>query len=276
MSYQQILYEPGTVARVILNRPRYRNAQSRTLLEEMDDAFTRAVADDAVRVIMLSGAGEHFSAGHDLGTPEERADREKRGYVADPSSRYLSMKERLCEMHLRWRNLAKPTIAMVQGYCIFGGWMIASAMDLVFASEDALFLPALFQYFSVPWDLGPRKTKELLFEHRFVAAQEALEHGLVNRVFPREKLEEETLAYAHRVAQNDPFRLRLTKFAVNQMQDALGFSAAILAAYDTYYIGAVPRVAQQAAAGTAQTGPRSIADAERALKNLEEWSRWQH
>jgi len=275
LSYEQILYEPGLVARVILNRPRYRNAQSRVLLEEMDDAFTSAVTDNEVRVIVLSGAGDHFSAGHDLGTPEERADREKRGYAADPPGRYLSMKGRLCDMHLRWRNLPKPTIAMVQGYCIFGGWMIASAMDLIFSSEDALFLPSLFQYFSVPWDLGPRKTKELLFEHRFVTAQEAWERGLVNRVYPREKLEEETLAYAQRVAQSDPFRLRLIKFAVNQMQDTMGFSAAVQAAYETYYIGAISRSAQQEAAGTAQTGPRFLADAERALKNLEEWRRWQ-
>ncbi len=273
MNYQHVLYEPGRVARVILNRPRYRNAQSRILLEEMDEAFTSAVDDDEVRVVILSGAGDHFSAGHDLGTPDELADRQRRGYAADPPGRYLSMKGRLCDMHLRWRNLPKPTIAMVQGYCIFGGWMIASAMDLIFASEDALFLPSLFQYFSVPWDLGPRKTKELLFEHRFVTAQEALEHGLVSRVYPRDKLEEETLAYARRVAQNDPFHLRLLKFAVNQAQDTMGFSTAVLAAYETYYIRAIARSAQQEAAGAAQAGPRFIADADRALNNLEEWRR---
>jgi len=57
---------------------------------------------------------------------------------------------------------------MVHGYCIFGGWMLASAMDVIFAAEDAQFLPGFVEYFSTPWDMGPRRTKEILFEHRFV------------------------------------------------------------------------------------------------------------
>ena len=161
--YQQIRYQSGRVARVILNRPRYRNAQSRIMLEEMDDAFARSVADDEVKVIVLSGDGEHFSAGHDLGTPEEEADREARGFPAEGRGIYKRLRQIYMENTMRWRNLQKPTIAMVQGYCIFGGWMIASAMDIIFASEDALFLPSQFQYFSTPWDIGPRKAKEILF-----------------------------------------------------------------------------------------------------------------
>ncbi|MDD5288546.1 MAG: enoyl-CoA hydratase-related protein, partial [Dehalococcoidales bacterium] len=83
MAYKQIIYQPGKVARVILNRPKYRNAQSKVLLEEMDDAFNRAVADKDVRVIVLSGQGDHFSAGHDLGTPDELADQKERGFPTD-------------------------------------------------------------------------------------------------------------------------------------------------------------------------------------------------
>jgi enoyl-CoA hydratase len=88
MDYQQIRYMPGKVARVILNRPRYRNAQSRLMLEEMDDAFRHATADSEVRVIVLSGEGEHFSAGHDLGTPEELADQQKRGFPTEGRGLY--------------------------------------------------------------------------------------------------------------------------------------------------------------------------------------------
>ena len=88
MDYKQIRYEPGRVARVILNRPRYRNAQSRVLIEEMDDAFSRSVANADVRVIVLSGEGDHFSSGHDLGTPEELTDREERGRHTDRVGRY--------------------------------------------------------------------------------------------------------------------------------------------------------------------------------------------
>ena len=73
--FEQIQYEQiGAIARLTMNRPRYRNAQSRLMREEMDVAFEHAVADPSIRVIVLAGAGEHFSSGHDLGTPEERAD----------------------------------------------------------------------------------------------------------------------------------------------------------------------------------------------------------
>ena len=83
MTFKHIIYEPGPVARIILNRPKYRNAQSRVMIEEMDRAFIAATEDDTVKVIVLSGQGDHFSAGHDLGTPEEIADREARGGLPD-------------------------------------------------------------------------------------------------------------------------------------------------------------------------------------------------
>ncbi len=132
---------------------------------------------------------------------------------------------------LRWRNLPKPTIAGVQGYCIFAGWMIASAMDIVYAADNAMFLGANFQYFSIPWDVHPRKAKELLFESRFIDAHEARELAIVNRVFPAAELEDAVLAYARRVARNDPFQLRMIKQAVNQVQDTQGFAGHITAAH---------------------------------------------
>jgi enoyl-CoA hydratase/carnithine racemase len=226
--YTQIRTETvGRVRRVILNRPRYRNAQSRVLLEELDDAIARAGEDLAVGVIVLSGEGDHFSAGHDLGTPDEVADREARPPEEGLRGRYQRSWENNVAKSLRWRNVPKPTIAMVQGYCIFGGWIIASAMDLIFAADDAMFLGTNFQYFSIPWDVHPRQAKEFLFESRFLGAAEAHELGLVNRVVPRERLEAETLEYAARVAENDPFQLRMIKLAVNQAQDAQGFTTSI-------------------------------------------------
>src|SRR5690606_24590429 len=143
-----------------------------------------------------SGEGDHFSAGHDLGTPEELADREARPTEEGLRGRYRRSWDNNIDKSLRWRNLTKPTIAAVQGYCIFGGWIIASSMDLIFAADDAMFLGTNFQYFTIPWDLHPREAKEILFESRFLNAQEAKELKLVNRVIPRERLEEETLAYA--------------------------------------------------------------------------------
>ncbi len=238
MEYQEIIYQPGKVARVILNRPRYFNAQSWRLREEMDDAFACAAADDEVCVIILSGNGKHFSVGHDIGTTEDKEYRKAQGHArTDRFGRFQDTREACVENTLRWRKLAKPTIAMVHGYCIFGGWMFASAMDIIFAAEDALFLPTHFQYFSVPWEIGPRKAKEILFEHRFMTAWEACEHGFVNRVFPLDRLEEETLAYAGRVAENyasDPFRLWMTKFSINHSMDSQGYNTELEAAYNNY------------------------------------------
>ena len=266
MEYQHIKYEPGKVARVILNRPRYRNAQSRLMIEEMDDAFACAAADDEVRVVVLSGVGDHFSAGHDLGTPEELADQQKRGFPAEGRGVYKRLRWLYLETHLRWRNLPKPTIAMVQGYCIYGGWMFASAMDLVFASEDALFLPSHTQYFAVPWEIGPRKAKEVLFEHRFITANEALAQQLVNRVYPKDKLEEETLAYADRIAEHDPFILRSYKFSINHMMDTMGYTAELEAAFQTYFIN---RYLDWSEYKKPKYEGRSIASADVALRNLD-------
>lgn len=234
MEFSTILYGvDGPVATVTLDRPERKNAQSTELLHEMDAAFTRAVEDDSVRVIVLAGEGDTFSAGHDLsGAAQAERARRNPGLIG----RYERVWDLYVEMGLRWRDLPKPTIAAVQGYCIFGGWMIATAMDLIVAADDAKFLGSHFQYFSIPYDVGPRKAKELLFEFRFMHADEAMQTGLVNRVVPRARLMEETLALARRVAQNDPFALRLAKLSVNQAQDAMGYSTFIRSAIQTYVV----------------------------------------
>jgi enoyl-CoA hydratase len=119
----------------------------------------------------------------------------------------------------------------VQGYCIFGGWIVASAMDIIYAAADAMFLGSNFQFFTIPWDMHPRKAKELLYESRFIDGQEAMELGLVNRVVPAGELHEKVIEYAERIAQNDPFQLRMIKMAVNQMQDTQGFHAHMTSAH---------------------------------------------
>ena len=219
------------IARITVNRPRKLNAQSPVLLEQLDQAFADASNDADVRVIVLFGEGEHFSAGHDLGAAQETEDRRTRTLESGLRGRYAHSRELYVEFSMRWRNVPKPTIAGVQGYCIYGGWILASAMDLIFAEENAMFLASNFQFFTVPWDLHPRKAKELLFESRFVDAKEACEFGLVNRVVANGSVREQVLAYARRVAQNDPFQLRMMKLAVNHVQDSQGFHAHINAAH---------------------------------------------
>lgn len=229
MSYETIIYQPGPVARVILNRPERQNAQSWRMLAEMEQAFDEACSDPAVRIVILSGNGRSFSAGHDLDSPEQRKNQEERTRGLDGFGRSALLNDIYIESHLRWRNLPKPTVAMVHGYCIYGGWMIASAMDFIFAADDALFIPVYGDYFTAPWDVGARKAKELLYENNFIDAREALKWGFVNRVYPAAELEQETLAYAQRVAESDPFSLRMIKSTINQTLDMLGFTNSVRA-----------------------------------------------
>ncbi len=241
MDYQRIQYKPGKVAQIIFNRPEYLNAQSYQMLDEVDQAFAAAASDRDCGAIVLSGAGRAFSAGHDLGTKEEIQYCREHGLTVPNDG---NLPKKVADMHewfvkktLAWRNCPKPTVAMVQGYCIYGGWMLAAAMDVIFAAEDTLFLPGMVEYFSIPWDMGPRKAKEILLEHRFITATEALACGFVNRIYPPDELEKATLAYAGRVAENHlaaPAWTETIKSSINHMQDAMGFSAEIEAAYASF------------------------------------------
>lgn len=226
------------VAVLTTNRPEQYNAQSRKLLEELDRVFAEVGANPNVRVIALFGAGKHFSAGHDLGSSAELADREVRPLQEGMRGRFEHSREQFVEKSMRWRNVPKPTIAGVQGYCIFGGWILASAMDIIYAAESAMFLAGNFQFFTVPWDLHPRKAKELLYESRFIDAHEAQQLELVNRVVPDDQLKDTVMEYATRIAQNDPFQLRMMKMAVNQMQDTQGYHAHISAAHLMHLLSA--------------------------------------
>ena len=235
--YRTLLYTVSDgIAVITLNRPQQRNAQSTELLHELDRAILAAGADPAVRVIVLAGAGDHFSAGHDLGTADEQAYRAANPMEPGIRGFYDRTWQLYVDMHLRWRNVGTPMIAAVQGYCIFGGWMIASTADVVFAADDAMFLASLFQYFSVPWDVPPRRAKEILFQGRFVDAAQAKELGLVNRVVPRAGLMQAVLDYAADVAANDPQQMRMVKRAVNAAQDTMGFTAAITGAHSHYML----------------------------------------
>ena len=272
MDYQHIIYEPGKVARIILNRPKYFNAQSWLMREEMDDAFHKAAADKEIGAIILSGNGDHFSVGHDIGTEEDKEYQLEHGHLrSDEYSRYKKTHEICVANTMRWRNLTKPTIAMVHGYCIYGGWMFASAMDILFAAEDALFLASLLQYFSIPWDVSAKKTKELMFEHRFMSAWEGLDTGFINRVFSKENLEAETLAFAERVAENyllNPLRIELVKSSVNHMMDTMGFSAEIDTMYNNHVLalGPVDNIPHPRAGGLAR-----VSDAKENYEKTTDW-----
>jgi enoyl-CoA hydratase len=243
--YSALLVEQkNAVLKVTVNRPHVLNAQSRVMREELDDVFEIAEDDDDVRVVIIAGAGKHFSAGHDLGSAEEMADREERPIVPGYAAAYKRQWDLNVANTLRWRNFPKPTIAQVQGYCIMGGIILATACDLIVASDDARFSDRTVrwggphvQYSSLPWEIGFRRAKEYLFTGDWISADEAERIGLVNKVVSREDLETETMNLAERIALQDPFAVRLAKTSINMMQDEAGFHNGIMSAFHVYSAG---------------------------------------
>ena len=225
MDFKDIVYSTqGPIGVITLNRPKYRNAQSYRMLDEIDAAFKLAKADRGVRVVLVRGSGGVFSTGHDLGTEDAVEYRKSLG--AQPGiEAYDEFKKYNLDLLIEWRNFPKPTVAMVEGYCIYAGWMLAAAMDVVFAADSAEFLAGFVEYMSIPWDIGIRRAKELCFESRFISAAEAQAYGLVNRVLPAADLEREAFAWAGRVAENSPDALRFAKIQMNKAQDAQGFTS---------------------------------------------------
>ncbi|MGZ6733432.1 MAG: enoyl-CoA hydratase [Nocardioides sp.] len=229
------------VAWVTLNRPEYRNAQNSAMTYALDDAFTRAVNDDEVAVIVLSGNGDHFCAGHDIGTPGRDVDVEfeRRAVIhwthvgqEGGDLRWARESEVYLGMCRRWREIPKPMIAMVHGACIAGGLMLAWSCDFIIASEDAFFsdpvvrmgIPGV-EYFAHPWVTNPRAAKELLFTGDRFSAVRAQQLGMVNQVVARDELRATVAAMAGRIAQMPRFGLALTKKAVNQAEDLQGMRA---------------------------------------------------
>jgi enoyl-CoA hydratase len=240
------------VAWVMLHRPEYRNAQNAKMLFALDDAFNRAMADDDVKVVVLGGSGKHFSAGHDIGTPGRDIDKsfERRAtqfWEHEARDGAEAMYVREAELYLgmcrRWRELPKPTIAMVQGACIAGALMLAWVCDLIIASDDAFFADPVLrmgipgvEYFAHSFAMNPRVAKEFLFLGDRMPATRAYEVGMINRVFPRAELQEQTAAVAARIVEKPRFALALAKRAINFSEDAMGLRASIDNAYGLHHL----------------------------------------
>src|SRR5215469_134752 len=229
--YQTIIYEKveDKIFRITLNRPEKINALSPQLLAELDHATQEYDNDPEASVLIIRGAGRGFCAGYDLASDYGNAGSGRRYTVSRDFVDCLRVTQRWQRL---W-SLTKPTIAQVHGYCLAGGNELVGHCDIVFASDDATFgHPAGRQLGVLPtmalWPalMGPRKAKEYFFTGDSMTAQEALDWHLVNRVYPREKLEEETLAYARRVALVSAELLMLHKAAVNRYLDILGIRAA--------------------------------------------------
>jgi enoyl-CoA hydratase len=251
--YKYVTYETleeGLIARIMLNRPDTRNAQHRTMLVELNEAFLRAEADDQVRVVILGGHGPMFTSGHDMGSAQSREEmlpgpNQHESWRTNGGTREGSERLMLQEWHYffnntrRWRDLRKITIAQVHGTVYSAGLMLAWACDLIVAAEDARFADVVgtrlgmcgVEYFAHPWEFGARKTKELMLLGDAIDAEEAYRLGMVSKIFKNEELADKTVELAKRITAVPTMAALLIKEAVNQTQDNQGFHNALNACF---------------------------------------------
>ena len=217
MGYQTLIVErAGAIATITLNRPEARNAIDLTMRQELVAALDDVEADEAARVLVLTGAGGHFCAGGDV-----KSMRAQRSTAAEGRARV----ELLNRMVQRLVDFPRPTLAMVDGYAVGAGTNLALCCDLVVASERAKFGELFNKIGLVPdgggtWLLsrlvGLARAKELIFTGEVFDAAEAARIGLVNRVVPVVELERVTRALAEKIAAGPPGVLRLAKHMVNR------------------------------------------------------------
>ncbi len=219
----------GPVAVIMMNRPEAANAQSSALIDGIDRALDAADADDGVRVVILAGAGKHFSSGHDLqalltdsGDPWMAMRDTPEGKFRHEQVMYYGRCRRLYEFR-------KPTIAAVQGACVAAGLMLACMCDLIVAADDAFFQNPVLRMTGAgvellvePWELGIRKAKEFLWTGEKIDAHEAWRLGLASRVVPAAQLLERTRELAARIALVPATTLQVTKDSINTAAALMG------------------------------------------------------
>lgn len=212
MSYQYLRIEQhGAVVVVTIDRPKALNALDTATLIELETVLTQLEADDSVRVLVFTGAGERaFVAGGDIGDLNSR----------QGLAHYQELAERLHRVFRRLEACDKPTLAAVNGWALGGGAELLLALDLRIAADSArLGLPEITLGL-FPGAGGTQRlirqvplcrAKELMFTGEPITAQEAVSIGLINRVVPRDQLMTETLALAQKIAAKSPLILKLLK-----------------------------------------------------------------
>ncbi len=215
MSYQTVLLDRADgVARITLNRPRVLNSISAGLLNDLKAALGEADDDDSVGVVVITGAGRAFSAGVDIKTRDPET-----GQAVSPS------RELALEVLDIIEKLSKPVIAAVNGHCLTGALELATACDIIVASERAVFGDTHARWGLTPtWGgsqrlprlIGALKAKELFFTGDILSAAEAERIGLVNRVVPDETLDEAVREMAAKILANSRETIRIEKSLVNR------------------------------------------------------------
>ncbi|HEX4215003.1 MAG TPA: 1,4-dihydroxy-2-naphthoyl-CoA synthase [Candidatus Dormibacteraeota bacterium] len=231
-SYEDILYETlevraeggpgsGLVAKITINRPEVRNAFRPTTVFELGRAFEAARDDPRVGVVILTGAGtQAFCSGGDQKIRGDDGYRDVHGVG----------RLNVLDLQIQIRRLPKPVIAMVAGYAIGGGHVLHVVCDMTIAADNARFGqtgPKVGSFDGgygsglLARSVGQKKAREIWFLCEQYDAQQALDMGLVNRVVPLDRLEEETVAVAARMLEHSPLALRMIKASMNAADDGL-------------------------------------------------------
>jgi len=235
-----LAHREGPIGFIVFDHQQRRNAMSRDMWQALPEALEALEADPAVRVLLLSGAGQHaFVSGADI----SEFDSARASWQAEQQY------SRECDgALLRLQAVAKPTIAMIRGYCIGGGMAIALSCDLRIAAEDARFgIPAARLGLGYGFDgvraltdvVGPAHAKEILFIGRQLGARDALRIGLVNQVTDSAELHPIARATATHIAENAPLTIRASKLAIDELRkdpeqrDLARVNAAVAQCFDS-------------------------------------------
>lgn len=219
-AFEDIVFEQWHgIAKITINRPRWRNAFTPRTTSELSAAFGLCAQMKDIRVVLLTGAGDKaFCSGGDMHV------KGRGGYIDEEGRPQLSV----LDVQMQIRRLPKPVIAMVNGYAIGGGHVLHLVCDLSIASENAIFgqtgpkvgsFDAGFGASYLARCVGQKKAREIWFLCRQYSAAEALEMGLVNKVVPLERLEDECVEWAETMMERSPLALRMIKSGLNAELD---------------------------------------------------------
>jgi enoyl-CoA hydratase/carnithine racemase len=217
MTYSNVLVEKQDHIGVItLNRPQEMNTFNIPFARELNDALLEMDVDPEVRVVVIKAAGKHFSTGISLAEFKNKTPKEYREFI------------RLMDEHNHTiARMKKPVIASVKGYALANGSGLTFACDLAVAAEDAKFgttainvgLICLGPAAPLARSLGRKKTLEMVLTGQIISAAEAERLGLINKVVPKEQLEEATMELATKLAAKSPLALQIGKIGIYGMQD---------------------------------------------------------
>jgi enoyl-CoA hydratase len=221
------------VSIVTLNRPGKLNAMNKELRVQLQEAFRQADEDADTSVVILRAEGRSFCVGYDIGG----GDPAKEAWRHDALKWHESLRESLNLELMPW-NMRKPVIASVQGHALGGGCELAMVCDLTIAASNATFGEPEVRFSTIgpaivmPWLIGLKKARELLFMGDSIDAEEALRLGMVNRVVPVDDLRATTLKFAKRMTLISPEALYAAKLSINRGAEMAGFRNALNAGLD--------------------------------------------